>query len=86
MKKAGRNVLLLGTLSACGVGGRGGPARLAPPDANPRPVAAHNTQPAPRNDVPLAHVFVALCVNVHQGIVPVAPHLGDGDDPAGNLY
>ncbi|MDL2317069.1 hypothetical protein LJC59_08365 [Desulfovibrio sp. OttesenSCG-928-A18] len=32
------------------------------------------------------HVFVALCDNVHQGIVPVPASLGDGSDPAGNLY
>ncbi|WPD22964.1 MAG: hypothetical protein SD837_00075 [Candidatus Electrothrix scaldis] len=32
------------------------------------------------------HVFVALCDNVHQGIVPVPPALGNGDDPGNNLY
>jgi hypothetical protein len=32
------------------------------------------------------HVFVALCDNEHQGIVPVPPQLGKGDDPANNLY
>ena len=32
------------------------------------------------------HVFVALCDNQHQGIVPVPKALGDGDDPANNLY
>ncbi len=32
------------------------------------------------------HVFVALCDNEHQGIVPVPKKLGDGDDPANNLY
>lgn len=32
------------------------------------------------------HVVVALCDNAHQGIVPVPSRLGDGDDPAGNLY
>jgi hypothetical protein len=31
-------------------------------------------------------VFVALCDNVNQGIVPVASSLGNGDDPARNLY
>src|SRR5689334_16291764 len=41
---------------------------------------------APRNSVPVIHVFVALCDNVNQGIVPVAPSLGNGDDPAKNLY
>ncbi len=32
------------------------------------------------------HVFVALCDNEHQGIVPVPKELGRGDDPAHNLY
>jgi hypothetical protein len=32
------------------------------------------------------HVFVALADNLHQGIVPVARALGNGDDPDRNLY
>ena len=32
------------------------------------------------------HVFVALADNEHQGIVPVPATLGNGDDPARNLY
>lgn len=32
------------------------------------------------------HVLVALCDNVHQGIVPVSRALGDGANPASNLY
>jgi len=32
------------------------------------------------------HVIVALCDNQYQGIVPVPPQLGNGDDPANNLY
>jgi len=32
------------------------------------------------------HVFVALCDNEHQGIVPVPKKLGNGDDPNNNLY
>jgi hypothetical protein len=32
------------------------------------------------------HVFVALCDNASQGIVPVPPKIGNGDDPASNLY
>ena len=39
-----------------------------------------------KNSVPVIHVFVALCDNVNQGIVPVAPSLGNGDDPSRNLY
>ncbi|MCX7006313.1 MAG: hypothetical protein NTY53_03535 [Kiritimatiellaeota bacterium] len=32
------------------------------------------------------HVFVALCDNANQGIVPVPAELGNGADPAHNLY
>lgn len=32
------------------------------------------------------HIFVALADNQHQGIVPVPAALGNGDDPARNLY
>jgi hypothetical protein len=32
------------------------------------------------------HVYVALCDNKNQGIVPVLARLGKGDDPANNLY
>ncbi|WP_298893057.1 hypothetical protein [uncultured Psychroserpens sp.] len=32
------------------------------------------------------HVFVALCDNVNQGIVPVPAKLGNGQDIKGNLY
>lgn len=34
----------------------------------------------------VVHVFVALADNAHQGIVPVPPALGNGDDPGRNLY
>jgi hypothetical protein len=32
------------------------------------------------------HVYVALADNLHQGIVPVPSKLGNGQDPARNLY
>jgi len=32
------------------------------------------------------HVYVALCDNVNQGIVPVPAKLGNGQDPKNNLY
>lgn len=32
------------------------------------------------------YVFVALADNEHQGIIPVSPKLGNGDDPDNNLY
>jgi hypothetical protein len=34
----------------------------------------------------VVHVFVALCDNQNQGIVPVPARLGKGDDAAANLY
>jgi len=34
----------------------------------------------------LVHVFVALADNEHQGIVPVPKRIGNGEDPAHNLY
>jgi len=46
----------------------------------PRPAPSQNS--APRT----VHVFVALADNQHQGIVPVPPRLGNGLDPAHNLY
>lgn len=33
-----------------------------------------------------AHVFVALCDNKYQGIVPVPAKIGNGQDPSNNLY
>ena len=32
------------------------------------------------------HVFVALCDNINQGIVPVSKTLGNGQNPKSNLY
>jgi len=32
------------------------------------------------------HIFVALCDNTYQGIVPVPPKIGNGQDPGNNLY
>lgn len=34
----------------------------------------------------VAHVTVALCDNENQKLVPVPAHLGNGQDPASNLY
>src|SRR5215203_6417081 len=42
---------------------------------------------APAFGKPLVvHVTVALCDNATQGIVPVPPAIGDGNDPRTNLY
>jgi len=37
-------------------------------------------------DFKVLHVYVALCDNASQGIVPVPAKIGNGDDPANNLY
>lgn len=39
-----------------------------------------------RNEARVIHVLVALCDNVNQGIVPVPPALGNGEDTEKNLY
>ncbi len=41
---------------------------------------------AMQGNIRTIHVFVALCDNEHQGIVPVPKQLGNGEDPANNLY
>lgn len=41
----------------------------------------------PANDnLKAIHIFVALCDNKYQGIVPVPAAIGNGQDPANNLY
>ena len=35
---------------------------------------------------PTIHIMVALCDNKYQGIVPVPAKIGNGQDPANNLY
>ena len=39
-----------------------------------------------QRDYKVVHVFVALCDNKYQGIVPVPATLGNGQDPRNNLY
>jgi hypothetical protein len=57
------------------------------PAPTPTPAPTPNPVPAPAAaSVKTIHVFVALCDNKNQGIVPVPEKLGRGDDPDGNLY
>ncbi len=56
----------------------------AAPFHTPKPAEAN--QPAKQNSGKLIHVLVALCDNQFQGIVPVPAKIGNGDDPANNLY
>ncbi len=48
--------------------------------------AAANAAVAQQARVKCVHVIVALCDNKHQGISPVNAILGNGRDPANNLY
>lgn len=79
------SILLYG-LAACGkqqsnvlTDGSQTPARQGAGDAK-------KTKPVRQNPGKVVHVLVALCDNVHQGIVPVSATLGNGDDPEKNLY
>jgi hypothetical protein len=53
---------------------------LIPVQKDKKPPVAH--PPAPR----AIHVFVALCDNKYQGIVPVPAGIGNGQNPKTNLY
>lgn len=76
MKRAFLLFILLALSVGCTSAGK--PTFTAQPQAS-EPKAA-------RNSGPVIHVFVALCDNVNQGIVPVSASLGNGDDSARNLY
>ena len=72
---------LLSLLSSSSCASRNSATETQAPPSRKQQVAQ-----APVNTVPVIHVFVALADNVNQGIVPVSPSLGDGDDPKTNLY
>jgi len=77
-------LFLLGCLAGIGLAcstSHGGNVAQPPGGAATSPPAE-----AARNSIPLIHVFVALCDNVNQGIVPVSASLGNGDNPGSNLY
>jgi len=73
--------LLLLVLTACATGNSANTRQ-----AQTAPNSPPELEKAPLNKVPVIHVFVALCDNVNQGIVPVSATLGNGDDPKTNLY
>jgi hypothetical protein len=72
----------IGLVVSCGTS-QGGP--VSSPHVNAGKAGATNSV-ATKNTFPVIHVFVALCDNVNQGIVPVSATLGNGDNPATNLY
>lgn len=59
--------------------------RREEPEPPPPVIEAPPAPEAPR-PYRFVHVYVALCDNQHQGIVPVPEQLGNGQDPDGNLY
>jgi len=80
--------VLFAVLAACGGGGLQAKSGGAPP-APARPKAQELNAADVKVDSyagRMAYVVVALCDNVHQGIVPVAPSIGNGDDADKNLY
>lgn len=89
LKQSLTTCVLLAALVACGDGGRlqakGGVGGAAPARPKTQEVSAADVKVEPYAGR-MAYVVVALCDNVHQGIVPVAPALGNGDDAERNLY
>lgn len=75
--------LLVSVMLLVGCESVGKQSFASPPAAQP---PSEVDSKALRNSATVIHVFVALCDNEHQGIVPVAPSLGNGDDPLKNLY
>lgn|GEM_PF-252717 len=68
-----------------------GPARqeATRQPANPigrEPTTIPSSRPHLARNYRVVHVFVPLCDNRNQGIVPVPASLGNGQDAAGNLY
>ena len=56
------------------------------PARTPTPTTPKPEEKAAVNSMPVIHVFVALADNVNQGIIPVSASLGNGENPATNLY
>ena len=85
-------VLLVISICAVAVGLAGGCATskgdTATSKTPPQPRVSNRdgAEVAVANSFPVIHVFVALCDNVNQGIVPVSASLGNGDNPTTNLY
>jgi hypothetical protein len=70
----------------CGRAPKEAAAQTAPPQTTSSPTAHSAAPPRRANAARVIHVVVALCDNQYQGIVPVPAKIGNGDDPAHNLY
>ncbi|OQP56930.1 hypothetical protein A3860_10160 [Niastella vici] len=63
----------------------GAPTPATPAQKTKKPVS-HTPALTFDTSVKTIHVFVALCDNKYQGIVPVPASIGNGQDPNSNLY
>src|SRR5258708_30128723 len=72
--------VLLVVLFACG-GACQSAALRTTPNLRTGLVSNSSTNESAVPDLPVVHVFVALCHKEHQGIVPVSASLADGDPP-----
>lgn len=76
-------LILILTISACAQK----PADKASSTPSPKPTAPKLKNITYANgSTKVIHVFVALCDNKYQGIVPVPKAIGNGQDPETNLY
>lgn len=55
-------------------------------DAKSAGISYQSATPKQDSGIKTIHVFVALCDNKYQGIVPVPAAIGNGQDPKNNLY
>ena len=77
-------VLLLGSLYSIVCCTRVKKYSIAANPVNDVSIAHSNNKPDTLQKV--IHVYVALCDNKYQGIVPVPAKIGNGQDPDNNLY
>jgi len=82
-------LIIFATLIGCGTSEMiSGDTRSSNAQKNVGPLATAPPGKVPNlgNPGKVIHVIVALCDNEHQGIVPVPAKIGNGEDPANNLY
>lgn len=77
-------ILIMGVciMLCCNANTQTNPAIKTSPQAKVIPPTQHIYN----NRHKVIHVFVALCDNLHQGIQPVPKGIGNGQEPATNLY
>ena len=62
------------------------PVDASKPDVPLASTVISTPRPSNKKNIRTIHVFVALCDNKYQGIVPVGKIIGNGQDPDNNLY